>query len=314
MNTTVFERLIAYILGGVTGVVLGYLLIAFKMPIFEEKNLKEILSILGIIGVLISVIVVEYKNEKTLKKNNAIRDETVALITHEMRTSLTSSSWAIGMMLDKYADKLTDDDKTLLKGVVDSMHTTVMHSVNLLDVSLLDINKLTISLQWISLRKIEKMFSEMLEKYKLGAKSHGILLVCNLKLEADREVEVDSLRLRIILENLLENAIQYTTGDKKEIVVNISNDKLNLQISVKDNGIGIPDSEKQKIFSEFYRASNARRALSTGSGIGLYTCFKYVTAHRGTISFESAENQGTTFFVNIPLKTVVDVQEFVTKI
>ncbi len=85
-------------------------------------------------------------------------------------------------------------------------------------------------------------------------------------------------------------------------------------ISVSDTGIGIPESEQEKIFGEFYRASNARVKLSSGSGIGLYTCAQYVQAHRGTIRFESKENVGTTFFITIPLKTIADVNEFLNKI
>lgn len=308
------ERIISYILGGVVGAALGFLLISFRMTALAHENSNSIVAIMSIIGVLISIVLVEYGVEITMRKNNAIRDETVALITHEMRTSLTSSGWAIGLMLQKYDSALMEDDKKLLKGVVDSMHTTVMHSVNLLDVSLLDIGKLSISLEWTKLDKVDEMFSEMLEKYTLGAKGHGIELTSAVTLDHARMAEVDMLRLRIILENLLENAIQYTTKDKKCINIEIKNDESTMLIMVRDTGIGIPESEQVKIFSEFYRASNARRTLSTGSGIGLYTCFKYVNAHRGTIRFESKENEGTAFFITIPLKTIADVKEFLTKI
>lgn len=311
---SLFERIISYVLGGVIGVTLGFLLISFNMSLLASENHDLIVAIMGIIGVLISIVVVEYKTALVMKHNNAIRDETVALITHEMRTSLTSSGWAIGLVLQKYDTALSVDDKKLLKGVVDSMHTTVMHSVNLLDVSLLDIGKLSISLEWTKLEKVQEMFSELLEKYTLGAKGHGIELDSSVKLDGSRLVEVDMLRLRIVLENLLENAIQYTLKGKKTIHVEISNDDTHMHINVRDTGIGIPESEQPKIFSEFYRASNARKNLSTGSGIGLYTCFKYITAHRGSIRFESKEDQGTVFFVSIPLKTVADVKEFLTKI
>ncbi len=313
MNS-LFERIISYVLGGVIGAALGFLLISFRIPMFAQESSELIVSIVIIISILVSIVIVESKNEIVMKHNNAIRDETVALITHEMRTSLTSSGWAIGLVLKKYESALTSDDIKLLKGVVDSMHTTVMHSVNLLDVSLLDIGKLSISLEWTTLDKVDEMFSEMLEKYTLGAAGHGIVLSHVTKLDSIRMAEVDMLRLRIILENLLENAIQYTTKEKKNITVEINNDDLHMHIIVRDTGIGIPEEEKSKIFSEFYRASNARRTLSTGSGIGLYTCFKYVTAHRGTIRFESKENEGTAFFITIPLKTAADVKEFLTKI
>lgn len=271
-----------------------------------------------LIGLLVAMVIVEYRHQSSLKKNMAIRDETVALITHEMRTSLTSTGWAIGMVLKKYATAINAEDTQLLKGVVDSIHTTVMHSVNLLDVSLLDIGKLSISLEWTKLSKVEIMIKELLEKYDMGAASHHITLQKDIHIDGERMAEIDMLRLRIVLENLLENAVQYTAEDKttadKNISVKVKTDEGRLHISVQDNGIGIPEVEKEKIFSEFYRASNARKKLSTGSGIGLYTSANYVKAHHGEIHFESKEGVGTTFFISIPLKTQADVNGFLKQI
>jgi signal transduction histidine kinase len=118
------------------------------------------------------------------------------------------------------------------------------------------------------------------------------------------------LRLRIIFENLLENAINYTEGDKKEVSVFVGNDAKNLILRISDTGIGIPESEQKNIFSEFYRAANARVLLSSGSGIGLYLTDQYVKAHHGSIDFKSEENKGTTFNVKIPLRTSLEVKEF----
>jgi signal transduction histidine kinase len=73
-------------------------------------------------------------------------------------------------------------------------------------------------------------------------------------------------------------------------------------------------NKKEKIFAKFYRAKNAREKLSGGSGIGLYMCEQYVKAHKGTINFESKVNEGTTFYIKLPLKSVVDVNDFLTKL
>ncbi len=311
------QRILIYCIGALIGAGVGSLLVSVFMPVVDPMCQNLVSKAMPLIGLLVTMIVVEYRQERFMKKSQAIRDETVALITHEMRTSLTSTGWAIGLVLKKYDQHLDANDKKLLTGVVDSIHTTVMHSVNLLDVSLLDIGKLTISLEWTKLSKVSEMAREMLEKYTMGAQSHGIALVSQIKIDDTRMAELDLLRLRIILENLLENAIQYVgkegSADKK-ITVDIFTDEKQLHVQVGDNGIGIPESEQQKIFSEFYRASNARKKLSTGSGIGLYTSAKYVTAHRGAIRFESKEGVGTTFFITIPLKTEADVQGFLNKI
>lgn len=310
----ILEKIATYAVGGLCGFVAGMILLSFNMIDEGPGHASAVVPVTTLIGMLAAITLFEYRKNRLIKRNQKIRDETVALITHEMRTGLTSTGWAIQYVIQNYGDKLTDDDRKMLDGVVDSIHTTVMHSVNLLDVSLLDIGKLAISLEWMGLDRIHKLLAEIVEKYTFGARGRGIELTADIQLDQDRQVEVDKVRLRIILENLLENAIQYTLGEKREIHVAINNDKANLYIKVSDTGIGIPEEEKPKIFSEFYRASNARKRLSSGSGIGLYICRQYVIAHRGAIRFESIKDEGTTFYISLPLKTVADVKEFLTKI
>lgn len=312
---SITERVISYILGGLLGAAIGMILIRFEISTIVDHGFTQAsIAVTTLLGLLLSVIVVEYRVAEVMKKNNEIRDETIALITHEMRTALTSTGWAIDMVLKKYATNLTQDDSEMLKDSVGTIHQTVMHSVNLLDISLLDIGKLSISLEWTTLDKVEHMYKEVFEKYTLGALKSGIKFIGSVNLDSNRKAEIDMMRLRIVLENLIENAIQYIGDGKREITVNISNDSKNMNMTVKDTGIGIPTKEKDKIFSEFYRASNARKALGSGSGIGLYTCCRYVKAHRGTLAFESKEGEGTTFYMTIPLNTTADVKGLVDKI
>ena len=309
------EKIIFSILGVATGIVAGIFIVSFPIPILDDNIDIFIIILIGIIGGLLFTILNNIKNNKMLKENEKLRGETIALTTHEMRTSLTSTSWVVSFILSNYKQYITNDDKKTLEDVLKSIRTTVMHTVNLLDISLLDIGKLAISLEWVSLKKVEEMINEVIEKYSIGAKKEGIELKVNIKLDYNDKVEVDNLRLRIILENLLENAIQYTRDiPNKEIRVDVNNTQTLLNIVISDNGIGVPLSEQGDIFGEFYRASNARRKLSSGSGIGLHLCKQYVNAHHGTIKFESKEGVGTTFDITLPLKSVADTNEFLSKI
>lgn len=312
---SIVEKILFYIIGGIVGVIISYLLMTFD--IFSNEtgvNYFLIFIILAILGVLTSGVLQKNSEIKELRKNNDIRNETVALITHEMQTGLTGTGWAVQMVLTKYPDKLEKGDKDMLDGVLKSIHTTITHSVNLLDISLIDIGKLSVSLEKSTLSKVRETFTGVLSRFSLGAKQHDISFTSDIKLDEERQVEFDNVRLRIILESLLENSIQYTVNEKKEMHISIYNDKNNLLIKVSDTGIGIPDSDKDSIFKEFYRANNARSVLSSGSGIGLYTTYQYVKAHKGKIWFESTEGIGTTFYVSIPLKTMADVNDFLDKI
>lgn len=308
------ELILYHLLGALGGVVFALMLRFFHFKYLE--NHPDIMGVVigALLGLLVSMAISSLTRSRFLRQDKMLRDEVVTLITHEMRTGLTSTSWAIQLILEKYGNSLDVKDKKMLEGVISYIYTTTMHSVNLLDESMLDAKKLIISLKWTNLVDVEKMFNETFEKYSFGAKTKGIDLKTNISLDHDKQVEVDMMRLKVILENLLENSFQYTTGDVKEIEVKVTNNETALNISVRDTGIGIPESEKEKIFSEFYRASNARKVLSNGSGIGLFMTYQYVQAHHGRISFVSEEGKGTTFNVSIPLRTSADVEEFLTKI
>ena len=113
-----------------------------------------------------------------------------------------------------------------------------------------------------------------------------------------REVFTDKNIVRIILTNLLNNAIKYSP-EKSHINITIASADNEISISVKDNGIGIPDDDKPHLFDRFFRAGNAVNI--SGTGLGLYIVKRYAEFIGGTISFSSEVNKGTTFVVNIPV-------------
>lgn len=303
MNAEV-EKVAYVVTGAILGVVVG---IATHVDV-------TMMTLFGVIGVLLALLIIYDRNRVNAIEEQKMKNETIALITHEMRTSLTSTSWVISFILSTYESAISSEDKKTLEEIIKSIHSTVMHTVNLLDISLLDIGKLSISLEWVTLDKLEKLIRETVEKYKMGAKKEGVELTLNMNLNHENRVEIDNLRLRIIIENLLENALQYVKEKDGQIKVDVSNTNTDIHINVSDNGIGIPKNEYDKIFTEFYRASNARKKLSSGSGIGLHMAEKYVKAHKGTIRFESKENHGTTFFITIPIKSRADTNEFLSQI
>lgn len=110
-------------------------------------------------------------------------------------------------------------------------------------------------------------------------------------------VELDPTRFRHVTDNLLSNALKYSSGP---VEVRVALVKQQATIEVTDHGIGIPKGELDALFTRFGRASNARDKGISGSGIGLYVARKIVEAHQGTIEVKSKENEGSTFVVTLP--------------
>lgn len=308
------EKIINSIVGGLGGFILLYILQSFDGVFFDTNNGMLVFILIPFCGIVTSLFIGEIKKTSKLVKNNERQSERISLFAHEMRTGQTSTSWAIDVILKKYSNELKDVDKSMLEGVLTSVRSAVKQSTNLLAITLLDVNKLKMIFQQVSLADVEKMFKETIANYVVGTQEKKIELISSITLDKNIKIEVDITRIRIILENILENAIQYAKGDNKKINITITNNSSNLNILIKDNGIGIPLIEQKNIFKEFYRAENAKKSLSSGSGIGLYLCSEYVKAHNGTISFDSVENEGTTFKITIPIKSVINVDEFLNKI
>ena len=113
-------------------------------------------------------------------------------------------------------------------------------------------------------------------------------------------IHLDTKLFRMIIENLLTNSIKYTP-DSGQVKVQLSSDDKYLTITVSDNGYGIPEDQQKKIYSKLFRADNIKMQDTDGTGLGLYLVKSIITAVNGKISFQSAENKGTTFKVQLPI-------------
>ena len=114
-------------------------------------------------------------------------------------------------------------------------------------------------------------------------------------------VNVDLNILHIVIQNLISNAIKYTP-DKGQITMDINNKDHELLIKIVDSGYGIPKDQQDKVFTKFFRAENIRTQNTDGTGLGLYVVKSMLEKIGGKIWFESEENKGTTFYVDIPLQ------------
>jgi signal transduction histidine kinase len=112
-------------------------------------------------------------------------------------------------------------------------------------------------------------------------------------------VRIDKKGFRLILSNLISNAIKYTSEGSLSVTL-LKNSEWAI-LKIKDTGIGIPETEIAMIFDEFYRASNARRSKILGTGIGLAGVRELVTRFGGVLKLISKENKGSEFIVHLPL-------------
>jgi len=116
------------------------------------------------------------------------------------------------------------------------------------------------------------------------------------------DVKCDKEMITVAIQSLIENAIKYSQNNE-EINIDLKYDPKNneILISIHDQGIGIKKEDQLKIFNKFYRAPNAIKKETTGSGLGLFTTKSIVERHNGKIWFESSRESGTSFFILLPI-------------
>jgi len=230
------------------------------------------------------------------KEIDKAKTEFVSLASHQLRTPLTAISWYIEMLMNGKAGKLKKDQRKYLQEVY-SGSIRMRDLVNaLLNVSRLEMGTFMVEPQSI---KIEEVANSLIKEMHPTVLEKKIKISKSFK-DLPKEFLADLNLFRIILQNILSNAIKYTP---KGGSVSFDAEKKNqdILITVSDNGYGIPKNQQKNIFTKFFRADNARIKDPNGTGLGLYIVKSVLDHSGGKIWFESEEDKGTKFFVSLPL-------------
>lgn len=228
---------------------------------------------------------------ENLEKQDQLRRRLTSDVSHELRTPLATLQSHFEAMIDGIWETSTErllscheEIIRMNKMVGDLEQLTKFESDNLI------INKIDFDLTQLMGRIVQNYEAELATK--------------NLKLNLEVEqitLHADKDKITQVLINLISNAIKFTQeGGIITIYIHIS--KESVCIHVKDNGIGVPQSEQALIFERFYRTDQSRTRLTGGSGIGLTIVKSIVEAHNGTIELISEREQGSEFIVKLPLK------------
>lgn len=232
-----------------------------------------------------------------LKKLTEAKSDLISVTVHQLRTRLTAFKWLLKMLLDKDSGPLTEEQERLVKEATDDTEQSLAIASDVLTVNKLEngseIYTYTVANVSDIIREVLEMFESESIKKNVSTKCEGF---------TPTMLSVDIAKLRIVFENLIENALKYTPSGG---TVTITQKKTETAVvfEITDTGIGIPLEEQTHLFEKFYRASNGREIEHVGSGLGLYTAKEILKNHGGNIWFESTEGKGTTFFVSLPTET-----------
>jgi signal transduction histidine kinase len=237
------------------------------------------------------------QNEQLVEADK-LKDEFVALISHDLRTPLTSIIGYVELSLDDVEPPLDDERRGYLQIVSRSSERLLRLVDDLLFVARLQAGRLILDRSHLDLRTIAAQAAE-----EARPRAEGKQLTLDFVGDSPALIDGDKGRLFQLLDNLISNAIKFTPeGGRVEIRVVPSGGLAVLEVS--DTGIGLGPDEAELVFDRFFRSSRVVAQQVPGTGLGLFIARAIVEAHAGAIVASSREGGGTTFHVELPARVL----------
>jgi signal transduction histidine kinase len=224
---------------------------------------------------------------RELKNLHKLKDDFISMASHQLRPKVAASLGFLELFQnsDIKADKEQNELLDLTKQSIDQISDIV---VDMLDIHRMEDKNMKLNLEELNLYELtEECVSSKEEK-------HPKRFVIKATSDAKKFVaELDKIKIREVITNLLDNANQYSPSNEK-IIIELNLYKKHFELLVSDKGIGMDHDEKAKLFKKFYRSEKAKKVRPNGSGIGLYACKLIVEAHKGKMIVSSKQNIGST--------------------
>jgi signal transduction histidine kinase len=235
-----------------------------------------------------------------LRELSEMKEEFLALTTHDLRSPLTVISGVISFFTSGRLGELSPEQKNMVAMMERNTQSLIELVNDLLDASKLESGTMRLEIASINLRGV---IDELRESMEPMAKEKGIEMVEHLPTDLP-PVEADRAKLRRILLNLLSNALKFTRkGGRVEIrAERQQEDDRRVRISVSDTGVGIAPEDVARLFDKYEQARSRATRGEKGTGLGLYITRQLVELHDGRINVESELGKGSTFSFTLPIK------------
>ncbi len=261
-----------------------YTAMASISPVLDEKG--EVKYFIGLER--------DITKEKEVDK---MKTEFVSFASHQLRTPLSAMRWFSEILLSGDVGKLTKEQKGVVENIQQSSLRMIELVGDLLDISRIESGRIIIDPKPTILSElIDGVIREVEQKAK-----HKKQIITTHYGKNIPTVNLDQSLIRNVFLNLLTNAIKYTPNSG-EIRIEINREADYLIAKVIDNGYGIPKDQQESVFNKFFRANNAIKIETEGSGLGLYLVKTIIDSSGGKIWFQSSEGKGTAFWIKLPIK------------
>ena len=262
-----------------------------------KKLASPILFSLFLIGVTVSAFVLLYRNLQRQRKLTSIKNEFISNITHELKTPIAT----VGVAIEALRNFNAINDPQRTKEYLDISRNELQRLSLLVDkvLKLSMFEKKEIELKYEPL-DLKDVVNEVVSSMKLQIEKHHAIVSVNA--EGDTSMQADRLHLLSVVFNLLDNALKYGNGNIA-VKFDLKEKENGVELSVADNGIGISQEYKDKVFEKFFRVPLGNTHNTKGYGLGLSYVAHVIQKHKGKIEIESQPGVGSKFIISLPKAT-----------
>jgi signal transduction histidine kinase len=217
------------------------------------------------------------------------------LLSHDLKTNLTASKWLLGMIDNGDFGPLTTSQKEALEKVSES-NERMLSSIN--ETLFMFRSGITDQVYRFAPCDLHLIITDTLDHLQGELRKKNIVVAYTPPVEP-LVVQADIEKMHIVFQNIIDNAVKY--GDMESTIdIALLREQDWVTCTITNKGIGIPESEKEHIFEQYFRASNSR-SHENGTGIGLFGTKQIIEKHSGKVAFESTEGGNTSFAITLPI-------------
>lgn len=246
----------------------------------------------------------EEQRIQALVELNRAKDEFISLAAHQLRTPATGVKQYLGMVIEGFVGELGDGQKAILQKANESNERQLRIVSDLLKVAQVDAGKVRLQKAEVDVVSLIKdVIKEQRETF--DRRRQTIVFEPH---QSDLTLHFDRDTIRMVFENMIDNASKYS-GEDKTVTVQLLEQADEAQIAIIDNGVGIKQEDQGKLFEKFSRIDNPLSTQVGGTGLGLYWAKKIIDLHDGRVTFNSVAGEGTKFTIHLPKRHATTMLE-----